>query len=37
MSGNLLKRIAFNLKDDNNSLKHDYKYIITVIDSKFFT
>ncbi len=37
-SGNLLKRIAFNIKNDNdNKLKLDHKYITTVIDSKYFS
>ena len=37
-SGNILKRVAFNLeKKDDNILKQDPKYINTVIDNQHFT
>jgi hypothetical protein len=36
-SGNILKRVAFTLKNDNNMPKHNSNYITTVIDLKSFS
>ena len=36
-SGNISKRVAFNLKKDNNMSKHNSKFIPTVIDPQSFS